>query len=477
MVTLRITATLLALACFAGGCAATGDRSPLTRKAAGLGQAGWLYARSVYENPINRPVSHVASLGSLTVKSTGGALRRVSLNAFEMPALDGPVPAVSRKAPMDTAAFEALLDRTTGTRLDSGRIRFLVDGQEYFARLMEAIEQAHETIDIRTYIFDNDDFAVAMADELRERAKDVRVRVMIDSLGNVLATQADPESLPDGHDHPLSMKRYLERQSDVNVRQVTNPWLTSDHTKTTIIDRKIAFVGGMNIGREYRYDWHDMMMEVTGPVVDRLQFESEKAWSRSGPLGDFANVWRFVQGKQEHADRGGYPLRVLQTRNFNSQIHRAQIAAIQNARSHIYIQNPYFSDDRTLYELARARRRGVDVRVIIPARGNHGPLNASNKVTINTLLEHGIRVYEYPGMSHIKAAVYDGWMCVGSANFDKLSLKVNKELNLATSDPATVDALLSKVFVPDILISREITRPVPVSGATYWAEIMVDELM
>ncbi len=476
---LKHAATLLALACCAGGCAttATGDRSDLTRKAAGLGQAGWLYVRSVYENPINRPVSHVASLGSLTVKSTGGALRRVSLNAFEMPALDGPIPAVGRRAPMDLAAFESLLDRTTGTRLDSGRIRFLVDGHEYFARLMNAIAQARESVDIRTYIFDNDDFAVAIADELRERAKDVRVRVMIDSLGNVLATQADSESLPDTHNHPLSMKRYLEQQSDLKVRQVTNPWLTSDHTKTTIIDRKIAFVGGMNIGREYRYDWHDMMMEVTGPVVDQLQFESEKAWSRSGPLGDFANVLRFVKGKQEHADRDGYPLRVLQTRNFNSQIHRAQIAAIQNARSYIYIQNPYFSDDRTLYELARARRRGVDVRVIIPARGNHGPLNASNKVTINTLLEHGIRVFEYPGMSHIKAAVYDGWMCVGSANFDKLSLKVNKELNLATSDPATVDALLSKVFVPDILISREITRPVPVSGATYWAEIMVDELM
>ena len=78
--------------------------------------------------------------------------------------------------------------------------------------------------------------------------------------------------------------------------------------------------------------------------------------------------------------------------------------------------------------LIAARQRGVDVRVIIPSRGNHGPLNASNKLTINTLLQHGIRVYEYPGMSHIKAAIYDGWMCVGSANFDKLSLKINKEI-------------------------------------------------
>jgi len=461
------------------GCAATTeqDRTTLSRKATGIGQVSWIYARSVYENPVNRPVSHFTSLGSVALKSTGGFLRRVSLNTFEMPALDSPIPAVGEAEPMDLAAFEKLLDKTTGTRQDKGQIRFLVDGNEYFGRLMESIENARESVDIRTYIFDNDDFAVAMADELRQRADDIRVRVMVDGLGNMLAQQADAESLPEEHEHPSSMSLYLRRDSNVRVRKTTNPWLTGDHTKTTIIDRKVAFVGGMNIGREYRYDWHDMMMEVTGPVVDQLQFESDKAWSRSGPFGDFGNAVRFLRGKQEHADRDGYPVRILQTKNFDSQIHKAQLAAIRNARRYILIQNAYFSDDRTVYELARARRRGVDVRVIIPSRGNHGPLNASNKITINKLLEHGIRVYQYPGMSHIKAAIYDGWMCAGSANFDKLSLKVNKELNLATSHPETVAALLNQVFIPDLLVSREIDKPFPVTVATHLAEIAVDELM
>lgn len=467
------------VAVLATGCATTPAEKPssFARKASGVGQAGWVYARSVYENPVNRPVSHFASLGSLTLKSTTGLLRRVSLSAIEMPALDGQIPAVGNAETMDLVAFENTLDKVTGTRQDVGRIKFLVDGDEYFGRLMESIESAQESIDIRTYIFDNDDFAVAMADELRQRAEDIRVRVMVDSIGNVLATQADSESLPETHDHPLSIPRYLERGSDVKVRSMTNPWFTGDHTKTTIIDRKTAFVGGMNIGREYRYDWHDMMMEVTGPVVDQLQFESDKAWSRGGLLGDFANAFSFLRGKQEHADRDGYPVRILQTRNFSSQIYTAQIAAIQNAKKYIFIQNAYFSDDRTIYELARARRRGVDVRIIIPARGNHGPLNASNKVTINMLLKHGIRVYEYPGMSHIKAAIYDGWLCVGSANFDKLSLEINKELNMATSDPAAVDALLNKVFFPDMRVSREIKGPVEVTGAAYWAEFAVDELL
>ncbi len=495
MARFNIFSALVAGAMLAAGCASApypaGHEAPashlvgahdnrefsLPRKATAASHAGWVYARSVYENPINRPVSHFTSLGSLALKSTGGLLRRIAIGTTQMPALNGEIPAVTYAATMDLEAFERELDRITGTTRDRGRITFLVDGGEYFGRLIETIENAEESIDIRTYIFDNDDFAVAIADLLRERSGDVRVRIMLDSIGNVLATQADPQSLPADHRHPLSMGLYLKSASNVKVRNMTNPWFTGDHTKTTIIDRKIAFVGGMNIGREYRHDWHDLMMEVSGPVVDRLQFESDKAWARGGLFGDVANAFRFLAGKQTHADRDGYPVRILQTRNFDADIYKAQIAAIRNAKSHILIENAYFSDDRTIYELARARRRGVDVRVIIPSKGNHGPLNASNKVTINTLIKHGIRVYEYPGMSHVKAAIYDGWICVGSANFDKLSLEVNKELNLATSDPATVEALLDRVFIPDLIASREITRPVDVTIATRLAEIAVDELL
>lgn len=476
-----------AIAVLAAGCASTpypagheanerGDS--LSRKATGVSRATWVYARSVYENPINRPVSHFAALGSFALKSTGGLLRRVAIGTTQMRALDGEIPGIRFADSMDLGAFEETLDKVTGTRRDVGRIKFLVDGDEYFGRLMETIDGAEKSIDIRTYIFDNDDFAVAMADELKKRAENVRVRIMVDSVGNMLAMQADPESLPDDHKHPVSMRMYMKNESQIKFRNLANPWIiTGDHTKTTIIDQKTAFVGGMNIGREYRYDWHDMMMEVTGPVVDQLQFESDKAWARGGLLGDFANAVRFLFGKKQHADRDGYPVRILQTRNFESQIHKAQLAAIQSAQSHILIENAYFSDDRTIYELAKARRRGVDVRVIIPAKGNHGPLNASNKVTVNKLLEHGIRVYEYPGMSHVKAAIYDGWICIGSANFDKLSLKINKELNLATSDPDTVNALLDQVFIPDLMISREIVEPLEVDLTAYLYEIAVDELL
>jgi len=449
----------------------------IARKATGIGHATWHYARSVYTNPVNRPVSHVASLASLALKSTRGFVRRTTIAAVQMPSLDSDIPEVLHAAPMDLDAFEQELDRVTGTRAETGRIRFLVDGDEYFCRLMAAIDGAKHSIDIRTYIFDNDDFAVAIAERLREKSTDVRVRILLDGIGTLLAMQTDAESMPDDQAVPLSMRAFLEADSNVRVRNLTNPWFTGDHTKTTIIDRRLAFVGGMNIGREYRYDWHDLMMEVTGPVVDSLQFESDKAWARGGMFGDMAGLVQTLRGKRADAEDDGYPVRVLQTRNFDSQIHRAQIAAIRNARSYILIENAYFSDDETLYELARARRRGVDIRIIIPSQGNHGPLNASNRVTINRLLEHGIRVYEYPGMSHVKAAIFDGWASVGSANFDKLSLEVNKELNLATSDPQTVDALLEQVFIPDLMISREIEAPVETTLTTHLAELLVDELL
>ena len=454
-----------------------GRNVPSSRAVASMGHLSWVYARSVYEDPINRPVSQFASLASLALKSTGGLFRRIVIGTTQMPALNGPIPALSYGRRMNLEDFEKTLDRITGTRPDTGRISFLIDGDDYFGRLIETINSAQHSIDMRTYIFDNDDFAVEMAVLLKERAKDVRVRVLLDGLGNALARRVDPDSLPDDHVQPLMMNNYIERNSAVKVRTLTNPWFTGDHTKTTIIDRKIAFVGGMNIGREYRYDWHDMMMEVTGPVVDQLQFKSDKAWARAGVFGDLAFALRSLRRTKKYADRDGYPVRILQTKNFDSQIHKAQIAAIRNAQSYILIENPYLADDRTVYELARARRRGVDVRVIVPLRGNHGPINASNKITINRLLEHGVRVYQYPGMTHIKASVYDGWICVGSANFDKLSLKINKELNLATSDPGTVEALLDRLFIPDLLMSREITEPIDISISTQVAEIIVDELL
>ena len=119
----------------------------------------------------------------------------------------------------------------------------------------------------------------------------------------------------------------------------------------------------------------------------------------------------------------------------------------------------------------------MDVRVILPNEGNHEAHNYSNQIAINAMLRHGIRVYSYPGMSHVKAAIYDGWACFGSANFDKLSLQINEELNLGTSDPSIVDELLTRVFDPDFAISEEITEPREVDWTHRVAEFVSDEIL
>jgi cardiolipin synthase len=318
-----------------------------------------------------------------------------------------------------------------------------------------------------------------MRDLLRRRSDEgIDIRVLLDGLGTIVATGADDESMPEDHVAPESVRVFLEEGSDIDVRQSKNPWLVAgDHVKTTIIDNEIAYAGGMNIGREYRFTWHDLMMELRGPVVGVLADEFERAWAHAGAMGDAGYLFSRLKPGTEIDDDVGFPVRVLHTRPGDSEIFRAQRAAIRNAQKYIVIQNAYFTDDAMLYELAKARRRGVDVRVILPLVGNHGPVNKSNVLAANAMLEHGIRVFLYPGMSHVKAAIFDGWACVGSANWDKLSFRTNKELNIATSHPETVQDLMDRVFAPDFARSVEITEPFPERWSDHLMEVVADYLL
>jgi phosphatidylserine/phosphatidylglycerophosphate/cardiolipin synthase-like enzyme len=115
--------------------------------------------------------------------------------------------------------------------------------------------------------------------------------------------------------------------------------------------------------------------------------------------------------------------------------------------------------------------------MILPLVSNHGALNQSNVLAANAMLEHGIRVFLYPGMSHVKAAVFDGWVCLGSANWDKLSFRTNKELNLATSHPEAVEELLERIFTEDFGKSVELTEPFPERWSDRLMEIVADYLL
>ena len=386
-----------------------------------------------------------------------------------------PVPPLADEPGMDLRNWEASLDLLTDRTASKGTIDYLIDGEEFFTRFIDAATAASSSISLRTYIFDNDDYAEKIGTLLKRRSNDdVDIKVLLDGLGTIISTVEKQATLPEDYEEPASVRMFLEQDSKISVRQATNPWMTGDHVKTMILDKKVAFTGGMNIAREYRYDWHDMMMELHGPVVDVLQEEFDKAWAHAGFFGDFAYFMQKFSRKPKNTEDTGYPVRVLFTRIDDHEIFDAQRMAIRNARRYIYVENAYFTDDAMLYELARARHRGVDVRVIMPLVTDRGPITRNNALAANAMLEHGIRVFVYPGMSHVKAAVFDGWACLGTANWDKLSFSINKELNIATSHPDAVERLHEQLFKKDFAQSVEITEPFPERWSDYLIEVLGD---
>jgi cardiolipin synthase len=448
-------------------------RPVTTTTVAGMksGQAFGHLLQSHLFNLLQRPVS---SLYRLFFVVADTAVSTLSLD-WTAALSDKPVAPLSNAPPMDLQQWETDLDKISSRPLSSGNVDVLVDGSAFFPRFIDQVSSARQSVYLQTYIFDNDDFALEIADLLKRRSDEgVDVKVLLDGLGTISGTMSDSPSLPSEHLPPASVRLYLESNSQLNVRQKANPWFTGDHVKSTLIDRETAFVGGMNIGREYRYDWHDLMMEIRGPMVDIIDREFHLAWGHAGPLGDLGYLIAQARPKKVPRAAEGYPLRLLLTGPGNYEIYNAQVEAIRRAQSYIYIQNAYFTDDSLLRELVMARRRGVDVRVIIPMETDHGPINRSNVLAVNLMLKHGIRVFLYPGFSHVKAAIYDGWVCVGSANFDRLSLRINRELNIASSAPEVAEQLLERLFEPDFRISPELIEPIPERWVDHLVEIIGD---
>ncbi|UCF30505.1 MAG: phosphatidylserine/phosphatidylglycerophosphate/cardiolipin synthase family protein [bacterium] len=430
-----------------------------------------------------RPITSIGRLLYLLVDTAydlGESILDLGLDVISAPfravSAPEPIPPLAGGPGMDLERWERWLDTLTASKTSWGTMELLIDGEEYFPRLIEAITEAQDSVHIRTYIFDNDDYAVTIADILKDRSHKVDIRVMIDGFGTILATRAHPETLPLDHRPPASVTAYLKAGSGVKVRKQTNPWLTVDHSKVTIIDGRSAFVGGMNIGREYRYERHDIMVELKGPVAAALQEDFNRVWMHSGWLGDFALFPHLALSGARTEEVEGYPIRILFSRAADPEIYRAQIEAIKRSGEYIYVENMYFTDDNIIQKLIKARRRGVDVRVIIPLEGFMGPFDRANILAANLMMENGIRVYVYPGVLHAKAAVFDGWACLGSANFDKASFVRNREVNIATSHPEAVNNLIERLFKPDFEISKELTEPIPEKWTDRIAEIITDQL-
>jgi len=446
-------------------------RANLIKK--GLKSADYLLIDSHVLGIVKRPVSSTVRLFSWTRETTWEVLKPPSLILLE----NKPPPKLTQGENMDQQEFEKTLNGLIGHEPSYGTMKFLIGGDAFFIRLIDALISAKESIDVRIFIFDNDDYAVKIADLLKRKSKEgVKIRVLLDGMGQVMGEGKTSETLPPDFVPPKSMEKYLRKDSKIKVRVRPSAWFKADHTKTIIIDEELFFTGGMNIGREYRFDWHDLMIEVGGSIVDEIKEEFEIAWAHAGPWGDLGYLKAILEKSTLSTEKQGYPIRTLYTRLNDPQIYKAQLAAIRSAKKYIYVHNAYLSDDTIIYGLIKARRRGVDVRVILPIHGNHKIMNSNNIVSANVMFKNGIRVFFYPGMSHIKAAVYDGWLCTGSANFDKLSFRDNLELNLATFDPQTVEYVLEVLFRADFEKSTEMKELLDLGIKERLAEFLAEQL-
>ena len=141
---------------------------------------------------------------------------------------------------------------------------------------------------------------VSVADQLKERSRQVEVKVILDRLGTIGGGAVPPGTpMPEDFVAPTSIYSYLKEDSRVRVHPFLNPWFSSDHSKVFLVDGTHAWMGGMNLGREYRYEWHDLMVELQGPVVASLEDEFRHDWAHESLLGDLAYVAELARGPRD----------------------------------------------------------------------------------------------------------------------------------------------------------------------------------
>ncbi len=168
-----------------------------TRLSATVESGAGLLTKTVIVDPLVRPVSTIKALYGLVVIFTGGMIECAFINHVRFPALESkPIPALADAPAMDLVAWERDLDDIVNTKSSIGKIQFLIDGEAYFARLTEAIAGAGTTIDIRAYIFDNDDVSLQIADLLREKSSEVEVRILVDGLADLVLCNAECVAQP-----------------------------------------------------------------------------------------------------------------------------------------------------------------------------------------------------------------------------------------------------------------------------------------
>ncbi|MBN1961905.1 MAG: cardiolipin synthase ClsB [Deltaproteobacteria bacterium] len=312
------------------------------------------------------------------------------------------------------------------------RAELLVDGQQAYPAMLEAIANAKRSIAFESYIFSADVIGERFLVALCERAKDgVAVRVIIDGVGSMDTSANFWQPLINAGGEVVVF--HPPRKISFSAK---NFWVR-DHRKLLIIDDYIAFIGGINIGREYAptewggANWHDIHAQIHGPVAHGLMVLFNRTW-RQVTKKD----WNVYLGPPQEA--GNTAMQILEGRlTKRHSVRRAYLHAIANATSTIRITNAYCIPDRDVQRaLQRARKRGVRVQLLLSGRTDIRSIQFAGRYLYRRLLKWGIEIYEWTErVLHAKTAVVDGYWCsIGSYNLDRRSLLHNLEANVACVD-------------------------------------------
>jgi cardiolipin synthase len=366
------------------------------------------------------------------------------------PAEASPQYGLDHEFAVDDDEFLATIAGATGVPFLAGNtLAILNNGDAFYPAMLEAIAGAEVSITIEAYIYWAGDIGRQFAEALSAKARSgVRVKILLDAVGSSTIGEDVLRILEKG---PCQLAWY----NPLNWRRLRR-YNHRTHRKSLIVDGRIAFTGGAGIADHWRGnarhpgEWRDVQIRVEGPAVTPLQTGFAQNWLQA--TGELISGPLFYPP----CETAG-PL-ALQTIMSSPEIGASSVRimyylSIICARRSILIANPYFVPDAAARDaLIEAKRRGVQVRVMVAARHNDNWLAHNNSVRVyGRLLQAGIEILEYNRtMLHLKTMVVDGkWFTIGTTNFDNRSFAHNEENNTCGYD-APLAARLHEMFEQDV---------------------------
>jgi len=333
-------------------------------------------------------------------------------------------------------------------------VKLLVASRTY-AALEKTIEEARDHVHMLYYIFEQDDTGAHFRDLLVRKAEEgVTVRVLVDGVGSFGAsTFMIPLTQVGGKFAEFLPVGQFSRRWHFNLR---------NHRKIVVVDGKVGFTGGVNIGDEYTGrkrkvgPWRDSHIQVRGPAVNHLQEVFAEDWYYAAGEDLISERWY-----PEQQPAGDQMVQIIASGpdTDTQPIQRIFFTAITSAESRVYLTTPYFVPDQAmLVALQTASLRGVDVKLLLPHRSDMRLVLHAGRSYYQELVDSEVEIHEYmPGVLHAKTMVVDDrWATVGSANMDIRSFKLNFEVNAVIYGPQFAKELADQ-FEEDLDRARQIT--------------------